>query len=226
MKITRKKNNILWFKLLINHSLSNVLSSSSSRIEATRLFFLKNLRKTFKIWLIKNLVFWFWFLENAMSRRRFTTFFDDISRTKSSIKKYSLSAIIKKDETSNVRSSLIINVRILNMIFFCVCDCWRLSRLKKNTWSQWNAWLKSHKFFSQKYFTNQKNDRWFIAIFYEIIFASSNKRISVIRMSKFVWIINDVDHIDMKIYLNIKTQNHVDHNSSIKKMHFFLDWFC
>jgi hypothetical protein len=40
-------------------------------------------------------------------------------------------------------------------------------------------------------------------------------------MSKFVWIIDDVDHIDMKIHLNIQTQNHINYNSSIKKMHFF-----
>jgi hypothetical protein len=139
MKITKRKNNILWFKLLINDFLSNVLNSSSSRIEMTKLFFFKNLRKTFKIWLIKNLVFWFWFLENAMSRRQFITFSDDISRTKSSIKRYSLSIIIKENEILNVRSSLIIKIRISNIIFFCVCDCWRLSRSKKIIWSQWNA---------------------------------------------------------------------------------------
>jgi hypothetical protein len=89
-------------------------------------------------------------------KRRFTTLFDNISRTEFLIKRYSLSSKVKEDETSNVRSSLIIKDRILRITFSCVFDCERLSRSKKNTWSQWNEWLNSHKSFSQKYFTISK----------------------------------------------------------------------
>ncbi len=204
MKTTREKDSILWFKLLINHSLPNALSSSSPRTEAARLLFLKDLRKTFKIWLIKNLVSWSWFLENAMSRRRLTTFFDDISRTKSSIKRYSLSAIVKEDETSGVRSSLTIKVRILSITFPCVCDCWRLSRPKKTTWPQWNAWLKPHKSSSQEYSTISErmiddSSRYFTKSFPQVrmkelqLFECQNScelsTMSIISIWKFIWIL-------------------------------------
>ena len=59
-------------------------------------------------------------------------------------------------------------------------------------------------------------------IFRKFVETCSNWRISCVRMSIFWWIIDNFRYIDMKICFNIKWQNHVDENSRVQKMHFFL----